>query len=155
MPHLWPNGLRSHFTVPCPQGGVSLLQQLWLVGWKLGIKETNGTNWDFRRLNGHSGGSARKNDLKHLKIWGKKWHKVDTQMLFVFGCSVPSCGICLDQLKTVLAEHRRGSCMHQLKHASALWHKVTELPLSQKFRFKAVLLSHWEASGMGWIYNSP
>lgn len=76
-------------------------------------------------------------------------------MFFVFGCSVPSCGICLDQLKTVLAEHRRGSCMHQLKHASALWHKVTELPLSQKFRFKAVLLSHWEASGMGWIYNSP
>jgi len=84
-------------------------------------------------------------------------------MFFVFSCNIPSemavgsawISSRLSLQSTVLAEHHRGSCMHQLKHAAALWHEVTELPLSQKFRFKAVLLSHWEASGMGWTYNSP
>lgn len=44
---------------------------------------------------------------------------------------------------------------HQLTHTPALWHEVTELTLSHKFKFKTALLSRWDATGMGWVDNSP
>lgn len=103
-------GLRSHCTAPCPQGGVTFLGQLWSVGWKQNSKETKGTNWAFHGLSGHSRASARKNDPKCLKPWkmAKRRHK-NVLLIWLKHSKWDSHKVCLDQLKTIFAEHRKSS----------------------------------------------